>query len=63
MIARLDLQRILAEKLGRDDIVQISLDCRCAHEGFTEPNQPFIRVNAHPNQVAKFAQADRIDGC
>ena len=38
--------------------MDVSLDRRCAHEGFTQTGQALVGVNAHPDDVGELAEPD-----
>ena len=61
-VAGLDLQRVLADQLGRDALMQIGLDRGRAHEGLAEADEPVIGVQAHPDEVAELGEADGFEG-
>jgi len=58
---QVDLQRILAEQVGRDGFVDIRLDGANAEEGFAEADDPLVGVYLDPDDIGELFQPDGFD--
>src|SRR4051794_40636378 len=56
-----DLQRVLSDEVRRNALVDISLNCPGPKERLAQTNQPFIRVDLHPQQIRKLIKSQRLD--
>ena len=59
-VDRLDPQRVAADELRRDGLVQIRFHGGRAHERLAEADRPLVGVEAHPQQVPELAEAQRL---
>ena len=60
-IDALDLERVLAEDLRRDGLMQIGLNSLGPEEGLAEADRPFIGVQQHEDDVAEFLDAQGFE--
>jgi hypothetical protein len=59
-VDRLDLQRIAANNLGSDRLVQVGLDRLRPHERLAKSDNAFVGMHPHEEQVAEFLDPDGL---
>ncbi len=57
----IDLQRIAADQLRRNDLVNVGLHRLRRHESLAEAGEALRGVDAQPQQIAEFRQPDRFE--
>ena len=57
-----DGERVAAEQLRRDRLVDIGLDRLRHEEGLAEPDEALVGVDAQPEEVGELLEPDGFDG-
>src|SRR5208283_5907310 len=56
-----NLERIAAEQLLREALMDVSLDGLGEEEGFAETDDPLRGVHLEPKEIGEFGEADRFE--
>jgi hypothetical protein len=59
----IDLQRVSADQVRGDALMDVGFDRASAEERFAETDESFVGVNLHPKQVGKFIEPKRFNPC
>ena len=57
----LDLERVLADQVGRDGLVQVRLDRLRAEKGLAQSDDALVGVDTHPEDIGELVHPDRLE--